>query len=356
MKFGSFNTRHAIMALAMVVFATVGAHAQDSRWALPLSASVGIGSMKDSDMNLKSRTMSALSLEALPSYRLGKWLLGPHLDYRWQGQMTNLNSAGGTNLKGHGYLMGLGARHDFTHRFFTQASVDFFGQYDFSKQTSAHEDDKLKTPLGVRVKSGYAFIEKIPNLTFDIDLQYLTFKKIHISQTESNATTNQWMASVGVTYQFGKNTLEESSGPMAEAPPDPHPTDAPEDLKDTRSVIESLGLNLSDIHFDSQLSDLKSGAKDQLGKVAEALKKNPTVDTHIEGHADSSGNEKINDKLSRRRANSVKTFLVAHGVEKSRISIEGFGSAKPVADNNTKKGRAQNRRVEIYFSVRAGLN
>jgi outer membrane protein OmpA-like peptidoglycan-associated protein len=256
-------------------------------------------------------------------------MLGPHLDYRWQSQVSSLDSAGGTNLRGHGYLLGLGARSDFSDRFFAQASVDLFGQYVFDKQTVAGEDDQLKSPLGIRIKSGYAFIEKIPNLTFDIDLQYLTFRKIQISQVDSGASTVQLMASVGMTYQFGKGTSSPSS--------------------EVKSSRDSLALKLSGNSFDFRSSDLKPEAKAQLEKVAETITKNPSVNIRVEGHTDSVGSEKRNDRLSRLRALSVKAFLVEHGVGASRISTNGFGSSKPIADNKTEEGRAQNRRVEIYL-------
>jgi len=327
-----FGRNRVLTILSMLALATFSTHAQESKWALPLSASVGIGSMKDSKMNLKSRTMNAISLEALPSYRFGKWMLGPHLDYRWQGQVSSLDAAGGTNLKGHEYLIGPGARFDFSDRFFAQVSVDLWGQYVFDKQTYAGEDDKLKSPLGIRIKSGYAFIKNIPNLTFDIDLQYLTFKKIEISQVNSEATTNQLMASVGMTYQFGKAPSRPSSEPIS----------------------DSLALKLSGNTFDFKSSDLSPEAKAQLQKVVEAIAKHPSANIRVEGHTDSVGSEKRNERLSRLRALSVKAFLVEHGVEASRISTKGFGSSKPIADNKTEEGRSQNRRVDIYLDSRTG--
>ena len=65
------------------------------------------------------------------------------------------------------------------------------------------------------------------------------------------------------------------------------------------------------------------------------------------GHTDSTGPDSHNQKLSVRRADSVKNFLVEKGVEKNRIYTEGKGSTQPVADNKTREGRAKNRRVEV---------
>jgi OOP family OmpA-OmpF porin len=65
------------------------------------------------------------------------------------------------------------------------------------------------------------------------------------------------------------------------------------------------------------------------------------------GHTDSIGTDAYNQKLSVRRAEAVKAFLVSQGIEKNRIYTEGKGEKQPVADNKTKEGRAKNRRVEI---------
>lgn len=67
----------------------------------------------------------------------------------------------------------------------------------------------------------------------------------------------------------------------------------------------------------------------------------------LSGHTDSIGTEKYNQGLSERRAASVKNYLVKKGVDGGRITSQGFGETKPIADNKTKEGRAKNRRVEI---------
>ncbi|MGH8442558.1 MAG: OmpA family protein [Nevskiaceae bacterium] len=70
----------------------------------------------------------------------------------------------------------------------------------------------------------------------------------------------------------------------------------------------------------------------------------------IIGHTDSVGAERYNQSLSERRADSVKAYLVKHGVDESRIRVAGYGEAKPRATNDTVEGRRLNRRVEIRVS------
>jgi len=84
-----------------------------------------------------------------------------------------------------------------------------------------------------------------------------------------------------------------------------------------------------------------------LNQVQAMLQANPGLQLTIEGHTDSIGQAAYNQKLSADRAEAVKAWLAAHGVDATRLSGAGFGDAKPVADNATEEGRAQNRRVEL---------
>ncbi|AKL97999.1 OmpA family protein [Endomicrobium proavitum] len=117
------------------------------------------------------------------------------------------------------------------------------------------------------------------------------------------------------------------------------------DVKETeRGLVISLGAK---VLFDSGKFALKSGATKTLQEVAVLLNKYPDNNIAIEGHTDWVGKVAYNQKLSEDRAKSVKNFLVKQGVAADRMQITGFGKLKPVADNNTAKGREQNRRVEI---------
>lgn len=94
---------------------------------------------------------------------------------------------------------------------------------------------------------------------------------------------------------------------------------------------------------------LRSTAQTELNKVVEELKKFSDYTIRIEGHTDSDGDEKNNQTLSEKRAESVKNFLVSKGVNKTRIITAGYGELLPVADNETEEGKQQNRRVNILI-------
>ena len=86
-----------------------------------------------------------------------------------------------------------------------------------------------------------------------------------------------------------------------------------------------------------------------LNEVAQALVDNPKINVSIEGHTDNQGPDRYNQDLSERRAASVRRYLIAQGVESSRMVSKGFGESKPIDDNRTAEGRAANRRVEFLI-------
>ncbi|MCL5742154.1 MAG: OmpA family protein [Betaproteobacteria bacterium] len=103
----------------------------------------------------------------------------------------------------------------------------------------------------------------------------------------------------------------------------------------------------ADAFFDFDKSVLKPEGKAKLDDLASKVK-----DINLEviiavGHTDSVGSDAYNQKLSVRRSEAVKAYLVSKGIEKNRVYTEGKGEKQPVADNKTKEGRAKNRRVEI---------
>ncbi len=87
-----------------------------------------------------------------------------------------------------------------------------------------------------------------------------------------------------------------------------------------------------------------------LNEVAKALKDMPKIEIRIEGHTDSRGRNRYNQRLSDGRANSVRTYLIQRGVDASRMRAVGYGEDKPVASNRTRAGRAMNRRVEFMIT------
>ncbi|PIE47684.1 MAG: hypothetical protein CSA42_02660 [Gammaproteobacteria bacterium] len=106
-------------------------------------------------------------------------------------------------------------------------------------------------------------------------------------------------------------------------------------------------LNLQIINFATNDSAIPEKNQVILNKAAEVMKKMPEAQLTIIGHTDDRGDDAYNQKLSEKRANSVKAYLVEQGVDADHIMVEGAGETKPIADNGTAEGRFQNRRIEF---------
>ena len=104
------------------------------------------------------------------------------------------------------------------------------------------------------------------------------------------------------------------------------------------------------IDFDSGKADIKPQYRDEIARVADYLKENPTTTGLIEGHTDNVGDPEYNMKLSQRRAENVVNYLVENfGIDRSRLSAKGYGDTRRISYDNTAAGRAKNRRIDAII-------
>jgi outer membrane protein OmpA-like peptidoglycan-associated protein len=115
--------------------------------------------------------------------------------------------------------------------------------------------------------------------------------------------------------------------------------------KDARGTIVSL----ADILFDFDKATLRRDVEFNLVKIATILNQFSEMNVLVEGHTDAIGTDEYNLSLSRKRAQAVYEFLVSQGVDAKRMSYEGYGKTRPVADNDTDAGRQKNRRVDLVI-------
>ena len=146
-------------------------------------------------------------------------------------------------------------------------------------------------------------------------------------------------ATTGTTTTAATTTTSAPPPPKPKpAPPPPPPPPAP---KVERTII------LDDVLFDFDKSTIKPEAAQILDRLVAFMNENKDQKAALSGHTDSIGTEAYNLKLSDRRWTSVRDYVVKKGVDSGRVSGQGFGESKPIADNKTAEGRAKNRRVEI---------
>ena len=114
-----------------------------------------------------------------------------------------------------------------------------------------------------------------------------------------------------------------------------------------KAIAETGKFVTNNILFETGKATLKPESMDEIQKVADYMKKNPTARFEVQGHTDNQGSDKINDPLSQQRAEAVVKALEGLGCDPFNMRAVGKGSHEPVADNATEDGRAKNRRVEF---------
>ncbi len=115
----------------------------------------------------------------------------------------------------------------------------------------------------------------------------------------------------------------------------------------TVEVINQLNQYSKTILFDLNKATIRKESNEALDAIVDIMKEYDNAAFHIAGYTDSSGSAKYNEKLSKERAASVRSYIVAHGIGADQITSEGYGEEYPIATNKTADGRQQNRRVEV---------
>jgi outer membrane protein OmpA-like peptidoglycan-associated protein len=121
-------------------------------------------------------------------------------------------------------------------------------------------------------------------------------------------------------------------------------------ILDTRDTPRGLVVSMGDVLFAIGKYDLQPEAREKLAKLSGVVLAHPGLDLAVGGYTDNVGSDELNQKLSEKRAESVRSYLVAQGLADGSVTSQGFGMSMPVADNATGVGRQKNRRVEIVLS------
>lgn len=245
---------------------------------------------------------------------------------------------------------GLGA--DLAYRFGTGKFIPFvlggvggeWEEYHYSK-------DEFKWGPFVDVGAGV-----LAKLTEHLSLRgEVRYYGIYNSTSYTPHVLGDTRVNLGIQYAFFK----EPPPPPAPPPPLPPPPKplppakpkcppAPPGFKvDADGCIIQQTLILRGVNFAFDKDQLTAAARDTLESIASSLAAQSELFVEIDGYTDSIGPDAYNRKLSKERADSVRRYLVSHGVSASHLSTQGLGEADPIASNKTAAGRAENRRVEF---------
>jgi outer membrane protein OmpA-like peptidoglycan-associated protein len=148
---------------------------------------------------------------------------------------------------------------------------------------------------------------------------------------------------LGCSLMQREQKPEPRQAPPAPPRPPPPPPPPPPPKPDPCTGL----VRLEGVKFDHDKSELGPNAGSILDETVTALQRCPEKRVRLDAYTDSAGSDAYNQALSQRRADSVRAYLVQHGVAAARIDARGLGESNPVASNDTAEGRAQNRRVEL---------
>lgn len=183
---------------------------------------------------------------------------------------------------------------------------------------------------------------------------FARFNDIHEFYDKANVDTrNAKTLILGISFEIEPAHKKAAAPPppapppVVEPPPAPPPVVEPPPPPPPPPVVPVTMQFKPRIQFAWDSSVLDSTQQGVLADVVRALLADVSYHVEIDGHASSEGQVEHNNRLALKRANAVRDFLVANGVDGSRLTTKGFGSKVPVADNSTEAGRVQNRRVEF---------
>jgi OOP family OmpA-OmpF porin len=161
---------------------------------------------------------------------------------------------------------------------------------------------------------------------------------------------NNLLYTVGLSFSFGG--AKKAAPVVEEVKPQPAPAVVEEVkpapvVEEAKPEILEKGRTTLKVLFDFDKAVIKNNSFQDVDNLAAVMKQYPDLNVTIEGHTDSVGTAAYNKKLSQRRADAVKKYMVEKGgIDEKRLTAKGFGEENPIASNKTKEGRAQNRRVE----------
>jgi OOP family OmpA-OmpF porin len=188
-----------------------------------------------------------------------------------------------------------------------------------------------------------------------------------------------YIATLGFQFSFGPQRVVAAPAPVQTAAPAPAPAPEPrpmppadsdqDGVPDARDrcpgtprgvAVDADGcpqkgsITLEGVSFEHDSAELTADSRPVLARVAADLKKYPRLRVELQGHTDSTGSDAYNLKLSERRAQAVRDFLISQGVSSSQLEARGYGESQPIASNATPEGRAQNRRVVMKVLANPG--
>lgn len=303
-----------------------------------------IGSNRSDVTTLDRQTATTYGIEGGHNWNMGNVLLGVNGFYDWNDKKTHNPLAVNYGSDAYGLDLKLGLP---AGKWLPYAKLGYVRTESSGLAAAIRDED---THLGLGVEYKFA-----PQWS-------VTGEYTEASARNATQKLNNRNLTIGLNYYFGKPAaapavvaapvVAKKEEPKAAPAPVPAPAPAPVVTETEKTLLENKPVCIEGANFEFDSAKLRTQEIKKLDEVAAFTEKYKDAQLESSGHTCSIGTEAYNLKLSQRRADAVKAYLVKKGVAAQRIVTVGFGETKPVADNKTREGRELNRRVEICTTIK----
>ena len=229
-----------------------------------------------------------------------------------------------------------------------------------AKLTQLQSDPSMasRAPLAIKDADAAVSVAEQPEADKSLAAHRVLIADRKVEIAKAQAETSLWedqraaLVAARETARLDSRTREVDTARMATADAEAQTAELQRQIAALQAKVTDRGvvLTLGDVLFASGKADLKEGAASHLNQLVAFLREYPSRTVVIEGHTDSVGSDDLNQALSQRRADSVRSYLVGRESTLARLTTMGAGEGTPVAENDSATGRQQNRRVEVIIS------
>lgn len=318
----------------------------DGTWSEPVNLGPAINTADDeiSPFLAADETTLYFSTKGRPGYGISDMFVCKVLDSTWTKFSEPVNLGPGINTPGWDAYYTIPAKGDYAYFVSTNNS---YGSEDIFK---------IKLPEELRPKKSLLISGKVLNSKTNLPIEAKISYEIlpegkNAGLAKSNASTGEYKIILPAGYKYG--FLAEAPGYISV-----NENLDVKNLEEYKEIEKNLyltpiqkgnSIRLNNIFFEFGEYQLLNDSYSELNRILEFMQNNPLIKVQINGYTDNVGLAADNKVLSEKRASAVSDYLIAKGVSKNRILTKGFGSAKPVAKNDTDENRALNRRVEFMI-------
>jgi outer membrane protein OmpA-like peptidoglycan-associated protein len=217
------------------------------------------------------------------------------------------------------------------------------------KDSATSDEDNAKKSMGTESGASNEQNATVSNVTTDTEKEMQATVSSDAPRSDSNDNAaDSHTSEADTSSDTNSSTAASANRDTHSAQTQPTETTTFAATVSSETVTKGSSFVLEGVTFEHSSAQLTDESSAILNNVADTLKEKVGIKIEIAGYTDNTGKSENNKKLSQKRADAVKSYLMNHGVSGSSMTAKGYGSANPIADNRTKAGRDRNRRVELH--------